>query len=549
MPETASRSGFRPLFSAALLVFLFTTGIAIAAPPAPGAAKSAAFDPALWKGQRWREVGPYRGGRSAAVTGIPGDASTYYFGSVGGGVWKTEDAGRTWRNVSDGFFGGSIGAVAVSEWDHNVVYVGGGEKTVRGNVSHGEGVWKSTDAGKTWKHVGLDDSRHIPRIRIHPKNPDLVYAAVLGHLFGPNDMRGVYRSKDGGAHWERVLFVNDEVGAVDLVLDPTNPRILYASTWRVRRTPYSLESGGPGSGLWKSTDGGDHWTEITRNPGLPKGIWGINGIAVSPTSPENLYAIVEAEDGGVFRSRDGGKTWTRTNQDRNLRQRAWYYSRIYADPADAEGVYVVNVQFQRSKDGGKTFTPIQVPHGDNHDLWIAPENAQRLIESNDGGANVSNDGGRTWSPQTNQPTAQIYRVSTDNHVPYRILGAQQDNSAFRILSRTQGGGIGQRDFDVTAGGESGFVVADPEDSEVVYGGSYGGLLVRLNHATGERRDINPWPDNPMGWGAGDLKYRFQWNTPVLFSPHDPNTLYVGANVLFKSTDEGQTWTAISPDLT
>ena len=527
---------------------------AVPAAKAPPAAKitkpdDRRLDAELWKTYRWREVGPYRGGRVAAVDGLPGDRNTYYFGSVGGGVWKTTDGGGTWKNVSDGFFGGSIGAVAVSTWDPNVVYAGGGEKTVRGNVSHGEGVWKSTDAGRTWKHVGLDDSRHIPRIRIHPKDPDLVYAAVLGHLFGPNDMRGVYRSKNGGKTWERVLFVNRDAGAVDLAMDPTNPRVLYASFWRVRRTPYSLESGGPGSGLWKSTDGGDTWTELTRKPGLPKGSLGIIGITVSPSNPDNLYAIVEAEDGGVFRSQDGGATWTRTNEDRSLRQRAWYYTRIYADPQDEEAVYVVNVQFLRSKDGGRTFSRISTPHGDNHDLWIDPADPLRMIESNDGGANVSNDGGRTWTTQSNQPTSQIYRVSTDNHFPYRILGAQQDNSALRILSLSSGSGIGLSDWEVTAGGESGYIVADPDDPEVVYGGSYGGFLTRLDHRTRELRDVNPWPDDPMGWGAADLEVRFQWNFPILFSPHDGNTLYAAGNRLFRSTDEGQSWQPISPDLT
>jgi photosystem II stability/assembly factor-like uncharacterized protein len=515
---------------------------------APDASRDV-FDPSLLKTLRWREVGPYRGGRSAAVAGVPSQPSTYYFGGTGGGVWKTTDGGRTWANVSDGFFGGSIGAVAVSEWDPNVVYVGGGEKTVRGNVSHGDGLWKSNDAGKTWKHVGLADSRHIPRIRIHPKDPDLVYAAVLGHLFGPNEMRGVYRSGDGGATWKRVLHVDNETGAVDLTLDPTNPRVLYAGMWRVRRTPYSLESGGPGSGLWKSTDGGDTWTELTRNPGLPQGTIGIVGVTVSPTNADNVYAILEAEDGGVFRSQDGGKTWTRTNEDRALRQRAWYYTRIYADPADQESVYVVNVRFHRSKDGGKTFTTIRTPHGDNHDLWIAPDDPLRMIESNDGGANVSVDGGRTWTGQDNQPTAQFYRVSTDNASPYRILGAQQDNTAVRISSRGQDDGIGFRDWEVTAGGESGHIVADPQDPEVVYGGSYGGFLTRLNHRTRELRDVNAWPDDPMGGGAAELKHRFQWNFPIFFSPHDPDTLYAASQHLLKSTDEGHSWQVISPDLT
>lgn len=544
----------RLAFPLALLLTL-AGAVELAAAPAAKTAKKAErgdhrLDAELWKTYRWREIGPFRGGRSAAVTGIPGDRSTYYFGGTGGGVWKTTDGGITWKNVSDGHFGGSIGAVAVSSWDPNVIYVGGGEKTVRGNVSHGDGVWKSTDAGRTWTHVGLDDSRHIPRIRIHPKDPELVYAAVLGHLFGPNDMRGVYRSKNGGRTWERIHFVNRDAGAIDLAMDPTNPRILYASFWRVRRTPYSLESGGRGSSLWKSTDGGDTWTELTRKPGLPKGTLGIIGITVSASNPDNLYAIVEAEDGGVFRSQDGGATWTRTNEDRSLRQRAWYYTRIYADPRDEEAVYVVNVQFHHSKDGGRTFTRIRTPHGDNHDLWIDPADPLRMIESNDGGANVSVDGGRTWTSQNNQPTSQIYRVSTDNAFPYRILGAQQDNTALRIRSRsTTGRGIGFNDWEVTAGGESGHIVADPDDPDIVYGGSYGGFLTRVDHRTGELRDINPWPDDPMGWGAADLEVRFQWNFPILFSPHDGNTIYAAGNRLFRSTNEGQTWEPISPDLT
>ncbi len=505
---------------------------------------------ALLNSLAWREVGPYRGGRSAAVTGIPGKPEVYYFGATGGGVWKTTDAGKSWNNVSDGFFGGSIGAVAVSAWDPNVVYVGGGEKTLRGNVSHGDGMWKSTDAGKTWKAIGLENTRHIARIRIHPQNPDWVWVAALGHVFGPNPERGIYRSTDGGKTWQRVLFVNDEVGAVDLALDPTNPRILYAAFWRARRTGWSFASGGPGSGIWKSTDSGDTWEELTHNPGLPKGTLGISGITVSATNPENLYAIVEAEEGGVFRSRDAGKTWTRTHSGRDLRQRAWYYSRITADPADPEVVYVLNVAFHRSQDGGKTFTQIATPHSDNHDLWIAPEDPQRMIESNDGGANISLDGGKTWSPQNNQPTAQIYRVATDTAFPYRLLGGQQDNTALRIRSRSAlGKAIGPRDFEPTAGGESGYVVAKPNDPDLVFGGSYGGYLTSFNHRTGESRAVNVWPDNPIGWGAAELKYRFQWNFPLFLSPHDPELLYAAGNILFKSRDQGHTWEAISPDLT
>ena len=502
------------------------------------------------RAMEWREVGPYRGGRSAAVAGIPADRETYYFGSTGGGVWKTQNGGQSWANVSDGYYGGSIGAVAVSEWDPNVVYVGGGEKTVRGNVSPGDGMWKSTDAGDSWARIGLEDSQHISRIRVHPKDPDIVYAAVMGHLFGPNEERGVYRSKDGGANWQRVLFVSDDVGAVDLAMDPTNARILYASFWRVQRTPFGLESGGAGSGLWKSVDGGDSWTELTGNEGMPAGPIGISGIAVSPSNNKNVYAIIEAADGGVFRSTDSGKTWHRSNEERNLRQRAWYYSRIYADPADEESVYVLNVRFHHSKDGGKTFSEIDTPHGDNHDLWIDPGDSLRMIQSNDGGANVSYDRGETWSPQNNQPTAQFYRVSTDNDFPYRLLGGQQDNSAVRIRSRSAlGSSIGGRDWEPTAGGESGYIVAKPDNPNIVVGGSYGGYLRVVDHSSGRVRAIDVWPDNPMGWGAAELKNRFQWNFPIAFSVHDANVMYAAANVLFRSPDMGQTWSQISPDLT
>jgi photosystem II stability/assembly factor-like uncharacterized protein len=523
-------------FACALLLLLATTLTA------------APFDAGQFKAMQWREVGPFRGGRSAAVEGIPSQRNTYYFGATGGGVWKTTDGGVTWRAVSDGYFGGSIGAVAVSEWDPNVVYVGTGEKTVRGNVSHGDGMWKSVDAGKTWTHAGLRDSRHIPRVRIHPRNPDLVYAAVLGHLFGPNQERGVFRSEDGGKNWKRVLFANENAGAIDLIMDPTNPRILYASTWRVRRTPYSLESGGEGSALWKSTDGGDTWTNLSANKGLPKGTLGIIGVTVSRTNPQNVYAIIEAEEGGVFRSRDGGETWTKTNDSRDLRQRAWYYTRIYADPKDEDAVYVLNVRFHKSKDGGKSFVAIPTPHGDNHDLWIDPNDPLRMIEANDGGANVSNDGGESWTEQ-DQPTAQFYRVSTDNAFPYRLLGGQQDNSAVRIRHRSTDRAIGFRDWDETAGGESGHIVARPDDPEIVFGGSYGGLLTMVNHRTGEVRDVNAWPDNPMGHGAEGAAERFQWNFPILFSPHDPNTLYAASQHLFSSINGGTTWTRISGDLT
>ncbi|MGA9574067.1 MAG: hypothetical protein WBS20_08990, partial [Lysobacterales bacterium] len=511
---------------------------------------TAAWDESKLESLKWREIGPYRGGRSAAVTGIPQDRETFYFGSTGGGVWKTTNGGGDWNNISDGFFGGSIGAVAVSTWDPNVIYVGTGEVTVRGNVSVGDGVWKSTDAGRTWSQVGLKTSQRIPRIQVHPRDPDTVYAAVMGNLFGASEERGVFRSTDGGKNWQKILYINDEVGVVDLVMDPTNPRILYASSWRVIRTPYSLESGGEGSKIWKTTDAGEHWQSISENEGMPKPPLGISGLSVSASNPDNLYAIIEAAEGGVFRSTDAGKTWVRVNKERKLRQRAWYYTRIQADPLDEDVVYVMNVQFHKSKDGGKIFEKISTPHGDNHDLWIDPSDPKRMIEANDGGANISYDGGENWSVQSNQPTAQMYRVSTDNAFPYRLLGGQQDNSAVRIRSRSAfDDAIGTRDWEPTAGGESGHVVARPDNPDIVYGGSYSGYLIRYNHSNGDVRAVNVWPDDPMGWGAADLKYRFNWNFPIMISPHDPGTLYAAGNVLFKTTDEGQTWQAISPDLT
>ncbi len=501
-------------------------------------------------GLRWRNIGPHRGGRSVAVAGVASQPMVYYFGGTGGGVWKTTDGGVNWEPVSDGqpFGTGTVGAIAVSQSDPNVVYAGMGESCIRGNFSHGDGMYKSTDAGKTWKRAGLEDSRIIGRIHVHPKNPDLVYVAALGHAAGPNEQRGVFRSKDGGKNWERVLFKSNKAGAVDLSMDPSNSNVLYASIWEVKRTPYSLESGGPDSGLWKTTDGGDTWTDISRNPGMPKGALGRIGVAVSPANPERIYAIVEAEDGGVFRSDNGGRIWAKVNENRNLRQRAWYYTHIYADPKVADTMYVLNTGFYKSVDGGRSYTTIQVPHGDNHDLWIAPDDPSRMINANDGGANVTFNGGRNWSEQ-DQATAQFYRVALDNDFPYRVYGAQQDNSTVRIASRTAGSGITVRDWEETAGSESGWVQPSPKDSNIVFGGNYGGLLERQDHRTGQQRDINVWPDNPMGWGAEGMKYRFQWNFPILFSPHDPNVLFTSGNHVFKTLNEGQTWQIISPDLT
>ena len=471
----------------------------------------------------------------------------YYFGTTGGGVFKTTDGGMSWTPITDKYFGGAIGAVAVSESNPDIVYVGTGESPIRGNVSHGDGVFKSTDAGKTWKYVGLTDTRQIGRVRINPKNPDIVYVSALGHVWGPNSERGVFKTVDGGKSWRKVLFRGDSAGAFDLVLDPANPDVIYATIWHAYRTPWKLVSGGSQSGIFKSTDGGETWTDITRNPGLPAGVIGKVGIAASPAKAGRLWALIEADSGGVFRSDDAGATWTRTNGERNLRQRAWYYTQIYADPKDPESVYALNTGMYRSTNGGKTFRAIQVPHGDNHDLWIAPNDPQRMVEANDGGANVSFNGGRTWTEQ-DQATAQFYHVTTTNHFPYRVCGAQQDNSTLCGPSRSNGGINISQWYDV-GGGESGYIAVRPDNPEIIYAGSYGGYLSRLDHRTGSSRDINPWPDNPMGHDAADAKYRFQWTFPIVLSPHDPNTLYVGSSVIFESTNDGQSFAPISPDLT
>ena len=498
----------------------------------------------------YRLVGPWRGGRSAAVAGSYRNRNTFYFGATGGGVWKTTDGGSNWRNVSDGFFGSSIGAVAVAPSDESIVYAGEGENTMRGNVSEGlGGAWRSDDGGRTWRNIGLKDGRHITRLVVHPRNPDVVWAAVMGHLFGPNTERGVYKTTDGGRTWKRTLYVNDQTGVSDLVMEPGNPSVFYAGTWRVIRTPYSLESGGEGSGLWKSTDGGETWVSLSGRKGLPKGVWGIVGVAVAPSNTDKVYAILENANGGLFMSADGGNSWSLQSNDNNIRQRAWYYTKVFVDPMNENTVYCPNVNFMRSRDGGKTFQSMRTPHGDHHDLWIDPADANRMVVADDGGAQVSFDGGANWSTYMNQPTSQIYRVSTDNAFPYRILGAQQDNSTFRIRSSTYGSSITEKDWEETAGSESGYVVADPTNPDIVYGGNYGGYLSRLDHRTGENRAISVWPDNPMGAGADVLKYRFQWNFPIFFSPHNPNRLYSAGNALFVTENEGASWKQISPDLT
>jgi len=530
-----------------LLLLLILTTASTRANDAP------AVEPDAMTGMQWREVGPYRGGRAAAITGVPGDRSLYYFGATGGGVYKTLDGGTRFVNISDGFFGGSIGAVAVAPSDPNVIYVGTGEGTIRGNMSQGEGVYRSVDAGRTWKFSGLADSRTIPRIVIDPADPDTAYAAVLGDVFAASSARGVYKTSDGGATWRRVLYVNERAGADDLVIDPSNPRILYATTWRVQRGPYSLTSGGAGSGIWKSSDRGESWSELTANKGLPKATLeqpiGISSIAVSASRPDNLYALVEHAEGGLFRSIDAGKTWALVNSERALRQRAWYFSRVVADPKDAEAVWVLNVRLHRSGDGGKSFVQVRTPHVDHHDQWIDPADPTRIASANDGGATISTDGGASWTSQDNQPTAQLYRVALDNAFPYRLLAGQQDNSAIRIRSRSlSSGSIGARDWEPTAGGESGWISAKPDQPDLVFGGSYMGFLMRYDHATDAQQIVNVWPEETMGHAAADARHRFQWNFPLLHSRHNPKRLYAAANRLFKSDDDGHSWQPISPDL-
>jgi len=544
-----------PLFAAAL------TTLAVAAreekPPATPEEGTAAaaetppprFDPTLFQALEWRSIGPYRGGRSTAVAGVPQEPLTFYFGATGGGLWRTTDGGLTWHNVSDGHFRtGSVGAIAVAPSDPNVIYVGMGEAPVRGVMTtHGDGLYRSRDRGRSFQHVGLSDSRHIARIRVHPGDPDVLWVAVQGHLWGPNDERGIYKSTDGGDTFRRVLFVDDSTGASDLALDVTNPRILYAAMWQHRRRPWRIESGGPGSGLYRSSDGGETWEELTD--GLPE-LMGKIGVAVSAADPLRVWALIEAEDGGLFRSDDGGTSWQRINDDRVLRARAWYYTHVFADPVDADTVYVLNAPMMRSTDGGKTFERLPTPHGDNHDLWINPHDNRLMINANDGGANVSSNGGASWSTQANQPTGQFYRVITDNRFPYWVYGGQQDNSAIAIKSRSlTGGGIGERDWHSIGGCESAYPAFDPDNPRYVYAGCYQGLIDEYDMETGASRSIMAYPYLGLGSTPREVRYRFNWNAPILVSPHDPRVVYHAGNRVLKTSNRGVTWEEISPDLT
>ncbi len=537
MRNLFSRSG-----NAALFLVIFFAAFALG-----GSARAQTLAKDSLAGMKWRLVGPFRGGRVEAVSGIPGNARVFYMGAVAGGVWKTENAGLTWTPISDKAHLEEIGAIAVAPSDPNVIYAGTGEGDLRSDISYGDGMWKSTDGGKTWQHIGLDDTQHIARILVDPRNPDLVLVAAIGHAFGPNAERGVFRSTDGGKTWTKVLYKDDKTGAVDLAFDPKNPRVVDAALYQELRTPWSFTSGGPGSGIYKSNDEGRTWAELTGH-GLPAGILGRIGLAVGADG-STVYALIEAKKAGIYVSHDAGEHWSFVTGDHRLLQRPWYFMRIYADPKNTDTIYVLNVRVWRSIDGGHRWSLIRAPHGDNHALWIDPADPRRMILGNDGGATVSVDDGKTWSTLDNQPTAQFYHVAVDNRFFFRLYGAQQDNSTVSIPSQTAHGAITDKDWYSVGGGESGYVVPDPADPDIVYAGGYLGMLSRFNKRTGIAREISPWPMGVDGLPASAWKYRFTWTMPLAFSPQNPNVLYYASQVLFETTDGGTTWKVISPDLT
>ena len=541
-----------------MLAAVFLAGAGLLGGGVVSAEKSDAntvFDPALFSAMKYRLVGPFRGGRVTAVAGVASQPFTFYFGSTGGGVWKTTSAGETWENISDGFFGvGSIGAIVVAPSDPNVIYAGTGSACPRGNISVGDGVYRSTDAGKTWRHIGLGDTGQIGRIVVHPSDPDLVYVAALGHIFGPNEERGVFRSADGGRTWDKVLFVSDQAGAVDLTMNPANPRHLFAAIWRAERKPWTMIDGSNESGLYRSIDGGRTWELLTREGvenGLPGGVLGRVGVSISAARPERVWALVTAtgDRGGLYRSDDGGDSWRLISDDHRLTTRGWYYTHVHADPADPETVFINNVHFLRSIDGGRSFERRPVPHGDNHDLWINPLDPEIMIQANDGGANVTLDGGKTWSTQHNQPTAEFYRVMVDNQFPYRLYGAQQDNSTISIPSWAPNVLTPEETWFAVGGGESGHIAVHPDDPDIVYAGTYIGRIDRYDRRASFGRNVVIYPQMQDGTAPRDLKYRFQWNAPIRFSPHDPEVLYHTSNYVHRSRDEGMSWETISPDLT
>jgi photosystem II stability/assembly factor-like uncharacterized protein len=538
-----ARGAFTSVASLALASLLAAHSLAAQKISYPG---SITEDTVTLRGLRWRDIGIFRGGRSIAVAGSAKRPFEYWMGTTGGGVFKTTDGGNSWAPASDGYFGGTIGSIDVSASNPDVVYVGTGEHAIRGNVAHGDGLFKTTDDGKTWSFAGLAETQQIARVRVHPTNPDIVWVAALGHVYGPGPDRGIYKTTDAGKTWRKVLFRNDSTGAADLALDPTNPDVLYATFWQAYRTPWSLSSGGAGSSIYKSTDGGEHWKELTHNKGLPPGVLGRMGIEVSRAKPSLVWALIEADSGGLYRSDDAGSTWRFVNGDHRIRERAWYYMRVMADPVDTNLIYAPNVSLMKSTDGGRHFTKLNEPHGDNHDLWIAPNDGARMIQSSDGGASVSFTRGSVWTDQ-DYSTAQFYHVETTNHFPYRVCGAQQDNSGVCGPSRFPGGIPRSEWYDVS--GEAGFVQARTDNPDITYGGDNSGFIGRLDHRTGFMRLIDVWPESPDGHPASEAKYRFQWTAPILLSPHDPHVLYTGGNRLFRTLTEGQSWTPISPDLT
>jgi photosystem II stability/assembly factor-like uncharacterized protein len=540
----------RVWFFCAFLIFFISVPLAVVGGPE----QSGSVAPqALMSKLEWRSVGPYIGGRVVAVTGVPGNANLFYMGAVDGGIWKSTNYGVKWENISDGKLPGSsasIGALAVAPSDSKIIYAGTGESDIRADVITGDGVFKSTDSGKTWHYAGLRDTHTISGLAVDPKNPQVVFAASMGHVFKPNPDRGVFKTTDGGKTWQKILFVDDQTGAIDLAMDAKHPEVLYAAMWQAYRTPWGLQSGGPGSGLYKTTDGGAHWTNLTRNAGLPKGTLGRIGVAVSASNPDVLYTIMQAKEGGVFRSNDAGKNWTRVNDEMKLRQRAFYYMTIYVDPKDSETVYAPEVDaLFVSRDGGKTFKKLRTPHGDNHALWINPNNTKILLEGNDGGATVSTDGGKTWSTVHNQPTGQFYHVNLDDQFPFHIYGAQQDEGAFEGPSATRDGSIPLSDWHRAASGESTFTVPQPGNPNITYGSGYYSIFLKYDSATEQYSEVSPWPLYGEGASAGEQDYRFGWTHPILFSPANPKEMLVGSQYVMKSDDYGRTWQKISPDLT
>ena len=510
-------------------------------------AAAAQIDPSLFSAMKWRNIGPFRGGRALAVTGVPGEPNIFYFGAAAGGVWKTTDFGATWKPIFDAEKISSIGAVEVAPSNHNILYVGTGEGALRGNITFGDGVYKSTDAGKTWSNIGLHDTRQIGALIIDPNNPDIVLVAAIGHAFGPNSERGIFRTIDGGKTWTKTLYKDDNTGAIDVTFDPHDSKIVYAALWQVRRQPWNFSSGGPGSGLYKSSDGGATWTQL-KGHGLPTGILGRIDVSVSAADDKRVYAMVEAADGGLYKSDDSGDHWERVSQDGRIRQRAWYFSKIYADPQAIDTVYALNTGMLRSKDGGKSFDLVSATHGDHHALWIDPTDDKRLINANDGGASISLDGGDTWSTQDNQPTAQFYHVATDMRFPYWVYGAQQDNSNLAVASFSDDGVIGPRDWYPAGGGECGFVLPDPRDAQIIYSDSENSIG-RYNRHAQQVQDISAFPVDNSGHPASELEHRFNWTSPLMLSPHDPDALYAASEAVWKSTNHGASWKIISPDLT